>query len=150
MLVDVVVPEVAESIHEVQILSWKKKQGEEIHKDDELVEVETEKATVPIAAPADGRLAEVLVEEGQFAQVGDVIARLEPQEQPVHGRPDRPSVQAADRAADAQRQTTASPPPLAKAATPQPATAPSKRSAEAGSPDQPAAKPASQPAAASR
>jgi 2-oxoglutarate dehydrogenase E2 component (dihydrolipoamide succinyltransferase) len=113
MLVDVVVPEVAESIHEVQILSWKKKAGDDVRKDDELVEVETEKATVPIAAPADGRLAEVLVEEGQFAQVGDVIARLDPSAEPVHGRPDRPSVQAADRTAEAQREATASPPPLA-------------------------------------
>jgi 2-oxoglutarate dehydrogenase E2 component (dihydrolipoamide succinyltransferase) len=127
MLIDVVIPEVAESIHEVQIQSWKKKPGDDVRKDEELAEVETEKATVPIVAPADGRLAEVLVDEGQFAQVGDVIARVDPSQQPVHARPDRPSERAAANAAGARREAAASPPPLANPATPAAAAPPADK-----------------------
>jgi 2-oxoglutarate dehydrogenase E2 component (dihydrolipoamide succinyltransferase) len=78
MSIDLVVPEVGESIHEVQVLRWKKRQGDFVEKDEELVEIETEKATVPVSAPAAGRLQEILKNDSEFAEVGDVLARLEP------------------------------------------------------------------------
>jgi 2-oxoglutarate dehydrogenase E2 component (dihydrolipoamide succinyltransferase) len=76
MLLDLVVPEVGESIREVQILRWNKQAGEHVEKNEELVEIETEKATVAIPAPASGRLEEVLKADSDFAEVGDIIARI--------------------------------------------------------------------------
>lgn len=76
MVIDLVVPEVGESIHEVQVLKWKKQEGDWVDKDEEVVEVETEKATVPVSAPAAGRLSEILKRDAEFAEVGDALGRL--------------------------------------------------------------------------
>lgn len=76
MSMDLVVPEVGESIREVQIARWIKRQGDWVDKDEEVVEIETEKATVVVPAPASGRLDAILKGEGEFAEVGDTIARL--------------------------------------------------------------------------
>ena len=77
MIVNLVVPEVGESIHEVQVMGWKKQPGDWVEKDEELLEIESEKATVPVSAPAAGRLQEVLKKDGEFAEVGDTLARIE-------------------------------------------------------------------------
>ena len=77
MLVDLVIPEVGESIHEVQLVGWKKHAGDWVEKDEEVAQIETEKATVPVSAPAAGRLHEVLKSDGEFAEVGDTVARIE-------------------------------------------------------------------------
>jgi pyruvate/2-oxoglutarate dehydrogenase complex dihydrolipoamide acyltransferase (E2) component len=76
MSIDVNVPEVGESIQEVQILAWKKQPGDWVEQDEDLVEIETEKATVTIPCPSSGTLAEVVKGDGEFAEVGDVIARI--------------------------------------------------------------------------
>ena len=77
MLIDLIVPEVGESIHEVQVLRWKKQPGDWVDKDEEVVEIETEKATVPVPSPAAGRLQEILKQDSEFVEVGDALARLE-------------------------------------------------------------------------
>jgi 2-oxoglutarate dehydrogenase E2 component (dihydrolipoamide succinyltransferase) len=107
MLVDLVVPEVGESIHEVQVLSWKKQPGEQVAKDEELVEIETEKATVPVSAPAAGRLQEVLKKDGEFAEVGDTLARIESTDQAAQAPGNRPSEQAAAASAAAGKEAVA-------------------------------------------
>jgi 2-oxoglutarate dehydrogenase E2 component (dihydrolipoamide succinyltransferase) len=107
MLVDLVVPEVGESIHEVQVLSWKKQPGEQVAKDEELVEIETEKATVPVSAPAAGRLQEVLKKDGEFAEVGDTLARIESTDQAAQAPGNRPSEQAAAASAVAGKEAVA-------------------------------------------
>jgi len=83
MIVNLVVPEVGESIHEVQVMGWKKQPGDWVEKDEELLEIESEKATVPVSAPAAGRLQEVLKKDGEFAEVGDTLARIEASDGPV-------------------------------------------------------------------
>jgi 2-oxoglutarate dehydrogenase E2 component (dihydrolipoamide succinyltransferase) len=77
MPVDVTVPSVGESITEVFVGAWLKKPGEAVKRDEPLVEIETDKATVEIPAPVDGVLAEQVVAAGSSAQVGDVVARIE-------------------------------------------------------------------------
>ncbi len=77
MPVDLKVPAVGESITEVFIGTWLKKPGEAVAKDEPVVEVETDKATLEVPAPVAGVLREVLKDEGDSAQVGDVIARIE-------------------------------------------------------------------------
>ena len=75
MSVELTVPEVGESITEVQIGRWLKADGDTVARDEDLVEIETEKASVVVPAPEAGTL-EILVAEGEFAEVGDAIARI--------------------------------------------------------------------------
>jgi 2-oxoglutarate dehydrogenase E2 component (dihydrolipoamide succinyltransferase) len=77
MPVDVTVPSVGESITEVFVGAWLKNPGDAVKRDDPLVELETDKATVEVPSPVDGVLAEQLFAVGDSAQVGDVIARVE-------------------------------------------------------------------------
>ncbi|MEE9393494.1 MAG: 2-oxoglutarate dehydrogenase complex dihydrolipoyllysine-residue succinyltransferase [Planctomycetota bacterium] len=76
MTVDVKVPSAGESITEVFIARWHKKPGDSISKDEVLVEIETDKASMEIPAPCSGQVSETLLEEGDAAAVGDVIARI--------------------------------------------------------------------------
>jgi 2-oxoglutarate dehydrogenase E2 component (dihydrolipoamide succinyltransferase) len=71
------VPSLGESITEATIGAWLKKEGEAVQLDEPLVEVESEKATVAVPAPATGVLARVLKQSGATVQVGEVIAVLE-------------------------------------------------------------------------
>lgn len=77
MRIDITVPNVGESITEVEIGQWFKKQGESIEKNEGLLLLETDKATVEVHAPDSGRLAEILKQPGESAAVGEVIGRLE-------------------------------------------------------------------------
>ncbi len=60
MAVELKVPAVGESITEVQIGQWLKGEGQAAEKDENLVEIETDKATVEIPAPVTGRITKVL------------------------------------------------------------------------------------------
>ena len=77
MRIDLKVPSVGESISEVEIGDWKKTKGDSVRKDESIVVLESEKATVELPSPATGVLLEILKEKGQTARVGEVIARLE-------------------------------------------------------------------------
>ena len=77
-MIDLVVPEIGESITEVVVSAWLKQPGETVKTDEAVAELESDKATVELPAPADGVMAEVLVKAGETAQVGDVIGRLDP------------------------------------------------------------------------
>lgn len=76
MPVEVKVPSFGDSIVEVVIGQWFKKVGESISPDDELVEVESEKSTLPIVATHGGVLQEILAQPGETVAVGAVVARL--------------------------------------------------------------------------
>jgi len=74
----IVVPAVGESISEVQISQWLKKEGEWVAAGTDLVDLETEKASVQISAPVDGILVRILKPNDQFATVGEAIAEFQP------------------------------------------------------------------------
>ncbi|MCE9546647.1 MAG: hypothetical protein K8T25_14295, partial [Planctomycetia bacterium] len=74
---EIIIPELGESIHDVRVARWFKQAGEIVKQDDDLVEIESEKATVVLPAPQAGRLASVLVETGAEAKVGQVIGQIE-------------------------------------------------------------------------
>lgn len=78
MAIELKVPEVGESITEVEIGAWLKKQGEAVRKDEPVVTLESEKATVELVAPDSGTLSQILKEKGQVAKVGEVIAYVQP------------------------------------------------------------------------
>jgi 2-oxoglutarate dehydrogenase E2 component (dihydrolipoamide succinyltransferase) len=71
------VPQVGESITEVQIGDWLKKEGDAVASDEAVVVIETDKVTVELPAPAAGKVARVLKRKGESAKVGEVIGYLE-------------------------------------------------------------------------
>ncbi len=77
MQIELKVPEVGESITEVEIGGWLKSVGEPIRKDEPVVTLESEKATVELPAPDSGTLARLLKQKGDVAKVGEVIGYLE-------------------------------------------------------------------------
>jgi 2-oxoglutarate dehydrogenase E2 component (dihydrolipoamide succinyltransferase) len=77
MSIELKVPAVGESITEVQIGQWLKAEGDQAEKDENLVEIETDKATVELPAPVTGRIAKVLKRNGDTAAVGEVIGYME-------------------------------------------------------------------------
>ena len=76
MPVEVTIPEAGESISEVQIASWLKSVGDEVMLDEPIVEVESDKASLELPAPASGILSEILKANGAACAVGDVIALI--------------------------------------------------------------------------
>jgi 2-oxoglutarate dehydrogenase E2 component (dihydrolipoamide succinyltransferase) len=77
MAIELVVPKVGESITEVQIVEWLKKEGDRVERDGNLAVIETDKATVELPAPVGGILTKVLKGKGSVAKVGEVIGYLE-------------------------------------------------------------------------
>ncbi|MEO0664673.1 MAG: 2-oxoglutarate dehydrogenase complex dihydrolipoyllysine-residue succinyltransferase [Pseudomonadota bacterium] len=66
--VDIMVPTLGESVSEATVSTWYKKPGESVTQDEMLLELETDKVSVEVPAPASGTLAEILAEEGSTVQ----------------------------------------------------------------------------------
>jgi 2-oxoglutarate dehydrogenase E2 component (dihydrolipoamide succinyltransferase) len=77
MAVELIVPEVGESITEVMIGRWLKNEGEPVEKDEGVVEIETDKVTLELPAPATGTVTQQLKQQGDEASVGDTIGYME-------------------------------------------------------------------------
>ena len=75
--VDVIMPQMGESIAEGTVSRWLKKVGDEVKRDEPIFEISTDKVDAEIPAPSAGVLAEILVGEGQTVPVQTVVARLE-------------------------------------------------------------------------
>ena len=75
-MTDITIPNVGESVSEVTIAQWFKAVGDTVKKDEPLVELETDKAAQELVAPEDGVLEEILVAEGDVAEIGKLIAKL--------------------------------------------------------------------------
>ena len=75
--VDVIMPQMGESIAEGTLSRWLKKVGDEVKRDEPIFEISTDKVDAEIPAPTAGVLAEILVTEGQTVAVQTVVARLE-------------------------------------------------------------------------
>jgi len=76
MSIELKIPSVGESISEVQIGAWRKLPGETVAEDEIVAELETDKATFELPAPAAGVLTKILKKAGESASVGEVIAYL--------------------------------------------------------------------------
>ena len=86
MAIELKIPEIGESITEVEIGGWLKTQGQVVAKDEPVVTLESEKATVELPAPDSGTIARILKEKGATAKVGEVIGFLEKQGQQTQPR----------------------------------------------------------------
>jgi 2-oxoglutarate dehydrogenase E2 component (dihydrolipoamide succinyltransferase) len=77
MAIEIKVPSPGESITQVQLVKWLITDGDQVEKDQEIVEIDSDKASFPIAAPDDG-IIKILIQEGETIAVGTVIASIEP------------------------------------------------------------------------
>ena len=118
--VDIIMPQMGESIAEGTLSKWLKKVGDEVKRDEPIFEISTDKVDAEIPAPVAGVLAEIMVVEGQTVAVQTVVARIETDK----GASIMPSVAAPLSSAGAG---VGSPPSaqatVASAQTPQPSTA---------------------------
>ena len=78
MALELKVPAVGESITEVMVGTWKKREGDVVAIDESIVEIESDKATVELPAPAAGVVSKILKASGEKAVVGEVIGYMEP------------------------------------------------------------------------
>src|SRR5207247_11045130 len=76
-MIDVVMPQMGESIVEGTLTKWLKKPGDHVERDEPLFEISTDKVDTEIPSPAAGTLSEVLVEEGKTVGINTVVARID-------------------------------------------------------------------------
>ncbi|HWB07850.1 MAG TPA: 2-oxoglutarate dehydrogenase complex dihydrolipoyllysine-residue succinyltransferase [Pirellulales bacterium] len=88
-MVELKVPTVGESITEVQIGDWLKGEGEFVEKDQPVVEIESDKATVELSAPTSGTISKVMKRKGERATVGEVIGQVEESAAPPAGKAEK-------------------------------------------------------------
>lgn len=78
MLMQIVVPPLGESVTEATVAKWHKAVGEAVGMDELLVELETDKVTLEVNAPAAGMISEVAVREGASVSVGAILGQIDP------------------------------------------------------------------------
>src|SRR3989441_2426711 len=123
--VDVLMPQMGESIAEGTLSKWLKKVGDPVKRDEPLFEISTDKVDAEIPAPAAGVLAEIKVQEGQTVPVQTVVGVLETEAGAAVPAPAKPE---APKAAAPPRSAPPAPKPEASQAAPAPvAAAPAAR-----------------------
>ena len=125
MQVEVKVPQLSESVSEATLVAWRKKAGEPVKRDENLIDVETDKVVLELPSPVDGVLSKIIKMDGDSVTSGEVIATID-----TEGKVTATSAKAAEPAKEAAPATTAP----AKAAAASPAASPSatKIAAEKG------------------
>src|SRR6266576_2553348 len=116
MLIEIKVPQLSESVTEATLLAWHKKVGETVKRDENLIDIKTDKVVLELPAPADGVLSKIIKGDGGTVKAGEVIATIDTEGKASAAAP---SVQAQAKAA----------PTSAPAAKPAPASAPAMPSA---------------------
>ena len=117
MIIDVKVPQLSESVAEATLVSWHKQPGEAVSRDENLIDIETDKVVLELPSPADGVLVEIIKRNGDSVVADELIARI-----------------------DTEAKATATAKPAAKEAPAQPAPAPAKAAAPAAGVALPAAR----------
>jgi len=76
-IIEVLVPQLSESVAEASLLNWKKQPGQAVQADEILIEVETDKVVLEVPAPASGVLTEIVKADGSTVTSGEVLARID-------------------------------------------------------------------------
>jgi pyruvate dehydrogenase E2 component (dihydrolipoamide acetyltransferase) len=115
MPTNIIVPHLGESIETARLVEWHKAVGDEVKRGDELADIETDKATMPLEAPKNGVLLALLVEEGTEVHIGDLLAVIgKPGEEWSPEEAQAPEEQPTPESTESV--TAAPPPPAAKPA----------------------------------
>ena len=76
-IIDVVVPQLSESVAEATLLTWHKKVGDAVARDENLIDVETDKVVLELPAPAAGVIVEIIQADGATVTAGQLIAKID-------------------------------------------------------------------------
>ncbi|MFN2645109.1 MAG: 2-oxoglutarate dehydrogenase complex dihydrolipoyllysine-residue succinyltransferase [Burkholderiales bacterium] len=76
-IIEVKVPQLSESVAEATLLDWHKKEGERVARDENLIDIETDKVVLELPAPADGVLVRIMKKARESVGSGDVIAQID-------------------------------------------------------------------------
>ncbi|HUJ85658.1 MAG TPA: 2-oxoglutarate dehydrogenase complex dihydrolipoyllysine-residue succinyltransferase [Burkholderiales bacterium] len=87
MIIEVKVPQLSESVSEATLLEWHKKEGEAVSRDENLIDLETDKVVMELPAPADGVLTKVLKADRVAVVSGEVIATIDTDAKPTAPKP---------------------------------------------------------------
>jgi 2-oxoglutarate dehydrogenase E2 component (dihydrolipoamide succinyltransferase) len=77
MIIEVKVPQLSESVSEATLLDWHKKEGEAVKRDENLIDIETDKVVLELPAPADGVLVKIVKQNRESVGSGDLIAQID-------------------------------------------------------------------------
>jgi len=113
-MIDVVMPQMGESIVEGTLTKWLKKPGERVEQDEPLFEISTDKVDTEIPAPTNGTLAEIVVEEGKTVGINTVVARID-EGGGATAKPAAEKAEAAEKPAAPAKEPKAVSPPAATA-----------------------------------
>jgi 2-oxoglutarate dehydrogenase E2 component (dihydrolipoamide succinyltransferase) len=86
-LIEVKVPQLSESVAEATLLQWHKKVGQAITRDENLIDVETDKVVLELPAPGSGVLTKVIKGDGSTVVAGEVIAMIDTEASASAGAP---------------------------------------------------------------
>ena len=115
MLVEVKIPQLSESVSEATLLEWHKQVGEAVARDENLIDIETDKVVLELPAPVDGVLVKILKASRGTVASGEVIAQIDTEAKPsVAGRSSTAAASAP--AAKAASAAVRTPPPVMPAA----------------------------------
>jgi 2-oxoglutarate dehydrogenase E2 component (dihydrolipoamide succinyltransferase) len=122
MAIDVVMPQMGESIAEGTVVRWIKKPGDKVDRDEPLLEISTDKVDAEIPSPAAGTLSEVLVKEGETVAVNSVVARIAGEGEAAAQAPAPAPKPTVAQAIPSAPESSRSPAPAPRPPAPQPAT----------------------------
>ena len=77
MLIEVKVPQLSESVSEATLVTWHKKEGDAVSRDENLIDIETDKVVLETPAPADGVLVKIIKQGGDTVASGELIAQID-------------------------------------------------------------------------
>ena len=83
MSIEIKVPQLPESVSDATLVVWHKKAGDAVARDENLVDLETDKVVLEVPAPANGSIKEIKIDEGATVTAGDVLAILEEGDAPA-------------------------------------------------------------------
>ncbi|MCK9259125.1 MAG: 2-oxoglutarate dehydrogenase complex dihydrolipoyllysine-residue succinyltransferase [Azoarcus sp.] len=119
MLIEVKVPQLSESVSEATLVTWHKKEGQAVSRDENLIDIETDKVVLETPAPADGVLVKIIKGDGDTVGSGDLIAQIDTEAKAAAG--------AAPAAAAAAAAPAVTPPPAAATSSAAGAASPAAR-----------------------
>lgn len=109
MLIEVKVPQLSESVSEATLVTWHKKEGDAVSRDENLIDIETDKVVLETPAPADGVLVKLVKNGGDSVTSGEVIATIDTEAKAATGAPAAAAAPAPAAAAPAAAVSAASP-----------------------------------------
>src|SRR6266436_408636 len=113
MAVDIVMPQMGESIFEGTITKWLKKPGDKVERDEPLFEISTDKVDAEIPSPSAGVLKEIKVGEGQTVPIQTIVGVIDAAGSAAAAQAPAPAKAAAPASAKAPAATAAAPAPAA-------------------------------------